>query len=130
MSVDVGQVADQGIERRRFIQGAATVMWATPLILTLTADHANAQTMSCIPNQSPCDACQGVSCCDADPPDDGGCCCSDALAPGCGGTCVAVDADCDAMNTTTATEWTCFVPDPPDSFGASSRRASSKGPKG
>lgn len=110
MSDDAGRFTEDGIERRRFLKGAATVAWATPLILTMTAHQAGAQAMSCLPNSGPCDACTGMPCCDADPPDDGGCCCSDALVPGCGGVCVAVDADCDAMNVTPATEFTCFVP--------------------
>src|SRR5918999_989320 len=98
MSDDAGRIAEEGIERRRFLKGAATVAWATPMILTMTAHQAGAQAMSCIPNNTPCDACQGMPCCDEDPPDDGGCCCSDANAPECGGVCVAVDANCAAMN--------------------------------
>jgi hypothetical protein len=127
MSVDVGQVADQGIERRRFIQGAATVMWATPLILTLTADRANAQQASCLPNGGQCDACTGLNCCDEDGDEDGGCCCSDANSPDCPGTCVAVDANCANMNTV-GTDFTCFAPGPV--ISGFSARGSSKGPKG
>ena len=116
MSDDAGRATEDGIERRRFLKGAATVAWATPLILTMTSGPAYAQ--SCLPNGGPCDACQGMPCCDADPPADGGCCCSDANAPGCGGICVAVDANCAAMNTTPATDFTCFVPLPPAGFAA------------
>ena len=130
MSDDAGRRSEDGIERRRFLKGAATVAWATPLILTMTAHQAGAQGMSCLPNGGPCDACQGMVCCDADPPDDGGCCCSDDNVPGCGGTCVAVDADCEAMNVTPATAFTCFVPLPPGfAAGRSAPFSGSKGPK-
>ena len=120
--------ATVSIERRRFLKQAVIVAWATPTVLTISARRAGAQAASCMPNGGPCDACQGLACCDADPPDDGGCCCSDALAPGCGGVCVGVDADCADLNATPATEFRCYVPVPPGS--ASSRRSSGKGPKG
>ncbi len=126
---DAGRMSEDGIERRRFLKGAATVAWATPLILTMTAHQAGAQAMSCLPNGGACDACVGMPCCDADPPDDGGCCCSDALVPGCGGVCVAVDADCAAMNVTPATEFTCFVPIPNGFAAAGRSRSGAKGPK-
>jgi len=130
MSDDAGRSTDEGIARRRFLKGAATVAWATPLILTMNPVPAHAQ--SCLPNGGPCDACVGMPCCDADPPDDGGCCCSDDLVPGCSGVCVAVDADCADMNVTPATEFTCFVPAPPSMAAGRSRPASfgAKGPKG
>jgi hypothetical protein len=115
MSDDAGHTTEDGIERRRFLKGAATVAWATPLILTMTAHQAGAQAMSCLPNGGVCDACQGMPCCDADLPDDGGCCCSDALlTTECSGICVAVDADCYAMNELGGvTDFRCYVPIPP-----------------
>lgn len=42
---------DEG--RRRFLKQAATVAWATPMILTMMAPSAAAQT-SCIPAGSAC----------------------------------------------------------------------------
>lgn len=39
--------------RREFLKQAATVAWATPLILTMAAPSASAQ-VSCIPAGSPC----------------------------------------------------------------------------
>lgn len=75
----------EGMERRRFLQSAATIAWATPAILTLTANRAGAQ--SCIPQGTACDACIGVNCCipsgDSLP-----CCCSDANdTTTCAGVC-------------------------------------------
>ena len=84
----------EGIERRRFLKGAATVAWATPAILTLTANRAGAQ--SCIPQGSPCDACVGVNCCIAGS-DPLPCCCSDANdTTTCAGVC-RTQAACAAL---------------------------------
>lgn len=47
-------MTSEGYDRRRFLKGAATVAWATPLVMTLPARRAGAQAVSCIP--------QGVSC--------------------------------------------------------------------
>ncbi|HEY7874619.1 MAG TPA: hypothetical protein VIG64_05805 [Actinomycetota bacterium] len=121
----------EGIQRRSFLRGAATVAWATPLILTMTAHPAGAQT-SCLPNGGPCNACEGMRCCDADPPDDGGCCCADPNLngePGCAGVCMAVDADCEALPSIVPDETLlCYVP-PPAGFAAGRMAASGKGPK-
>jgi hypothetical protein len=47
-------VADKRAEsRREFLKQAGTVAWAAPLILTMAAPSAHAQT-SCIPEGSPC----------------------------------------------------------------------------
>src|SRR3712207_7698793 len=54
-------VNHEGMERRRFLRAAATVAWATPAILTLTANRAGAQ--SCVPQGASCDVCVGVNCC-------------------------------------------------------------------
>jgi hypothetical protein len=72
-------------ERRQFLKGAATVAWATPLILTIVGDTAGAQ--SCVPQNAPCDACVGINCC-VSPGDPLPCCCSDANDPTtCAGVC-------------------------------------------
>ena len=94
------------IERRRFLKGAATVAWATPLILTMSAHTAGAQAMSCIPEGSACSACAGMPCCGAK------CCCADALLSGCSGVCASGAAECDDLNVTPATEFQCFTPPP------------------
>ena len=77
-------VTQEGMERRRFLRAAATVAWATPAILTLTANRAGAQ--SCVPQGAPCDACIGVNCCIAGS-DPLPCCCSDPNTPDCPGVC-------------------------------------------
>ncbi len=81
------------IERRRFLKQAAAVAWSVPLILTLEADRSAAQ--SCIPANTPCDACAGVNCCirsgETLP-----CCCSDPNVPDCGGVC-RTQAECQAL---------------------------------
>ncbi|MFN2588997.1 MAG: hypothetical protein ABR613_12890 [Actinomycetota bacterium] len=88
-------VNKEGIERRRFLQAAATAVWAAPAILTLTADRAGAQ--SCVPQGAPCFACEGgINCCiaggDALP-----CCCSDANdVTTCDGVCRS-QAACQAL---------------------------------
>jgi hypothetical protein len=86
--------AQEGMERRRFLKAAATVVWATPAILTLTANRAGAQ--SCVPRGAPCDACQGVNCCvqGGDPIP---CCCSDPDdVTTCDGVC-RTTAECQAI---------------------------------
>jgi hypothetical protein len=87
-------VSQEAIERRRFLKGAAVVAWATPAILTLTANRAGA--VSCIPHNVLCDACTGVNCCiqgsDAVP-----CCCSDPDDfTTCDGVCKTT-AECQAI---------------------------------
>jgi len=49
-------------DRRQFLKKAATVAWATPLVLTVAASRAGAQVNSCLPSLTIC----GV-------PDNGGC---------------------------------------------------------
>lgn len=44
----------QGYDRRRFLRAAATVTWATPLVMTLPARSAGAQGLSCIPAGASC----------------------------------------------------------------------------
>ena len=65
---------DEGaFDRRRFIKGAATVVWATPLVLTLGASSANAQSPgSCLGDTGKGDGCfcTATSQCAA------GCCCT------------------------------------------------------
>lgn len=78
-------IKQEGMERRRFLKAAATVAWATPAILTITANRAGAQ--SCVPQGAPCDACVGVNCCLAGS-DSLPCCCSDANdVTTCAGVC-------------------------------------------
>jgi hypothetical protein len=87
-------VTQEGMERRRFLKAAATVAWATPAILTLTANRAGAQ--SCVPQGASCDACVGVNCCIA-PGDPTPCCCSDYNDDTtCAGVCRTHDA-CEAL---------------------------------
>lgn len=129
MTEESGRVNDEGVERRSFLKGAMTVAWATPLVLTMTARQAGAQALSCIPNGAPCDACEGMNCCDASGPADGGCCCSDANSLDCGGVCVAVDANCALLNTT-GTDFTCYAPGPLTTTSVGRARVSSgKGAK-
>ncbi|HYO60304.1 MAG TPA: hypothetical protein VEU29_00215 [Actinomycetota bacterium] len=87
-------VIKEGMERRRFLKAAATVAWATPAILTLTANRAGAQ--SCIPQGAPCDACVGVNCC-IQSGDTLPCCCSDVNnTTTCAGVC-RTQAQCEAL---------------------------------
>jgi hypothetical protein len=82
-----------GFDRRRFIKGAATVAWATPLVLSLGAGTAHAQVPSpgqCIgaanrPEGCPCTT--SAQC-------DDGCCCSAPGGPG--GACTSA-ANCDTF---------------------------------
>ena len=46
--------SDRGPDRREFLKRAGAVAWATPLILTLAADRAGAQVLSCAPVGSGC----------------------------------------------------------------------------
>ena len=41
-------------DRRRFLKQAATVAWATPLILTMAGGTARAQALSCAPQTTQC----------------------------------------------------------------------------
>jgi hypothetical protein len=130
MSDDVG--SEQGLERRRFLKGAATVAWAAPMILTMAARPAGAQVgASCLPNGGPCDACTGMNCCDADGPADGGCCCSDPNVPECGGVCTPADATCTAIPSpgNPGEFFTCYVPGPVTLSSVGRARSTGKGPK-
>lgn len=107
--------SDEGVERRKFIKGAATVAWASPLILTMAAKPAGAQEMSCIAVGMLCDACVGLPCCDEDGIPDGGCCCSPLEVDVCDGVCVGADAQCATpavLPPGTAT-LQCYVPETP-----------------
>ncbi|MDQ3915608.1 MAG: hypothetical protein M3323_09825 [Actinomycetota bacterium] len=90
---DADLVAQEGMERRRFLKAAGTIAWATPAILTLTANRAGAQ--SCVPHNAPCDACAGVNCC-IQTGDSLPCCCSNPATPDCGGVC-RTQAACAAL---------------------------------
>lgn len=78
--------AQEGVERRRFLKAAATVAWASPLILTMTASRAGAQ--SCIPRGATCSACPGGLNCCIQGSDTLPCCCSNASdVTTCAGVC-------------------------------------------
>jgi hypothetical protein len=47
-------VREKDYDRRRFLKAAATVTWATPLVMTLPAQRAAAQGVSCIPAAASC----------------------------------------------------------------------------
>ena len=137
MSEDAG-MPEQGVERRKFLKAAATVAWAAPMILTMSARPAGAQVgTSCLPNGGPCDACNGMNCCDVDGDPDGGCCCSDPNVPECGGVCNPSDAACQSIPSigpapgepSAGDFFVCYAPSgaPVTTFGRS--RASGKGPK-
>lgn len=114
MTDDSGTPKD-GVERRKFLKGAATVAWATPLVLTMGAGQAGAQTAStapCIAIGMHCNACQGMPCCDVSGPQDGGCCCSPKELPQCDGICVADDASCQAIAVGDLLGAQCYVPAP------------------
>jgi hypothetical protein len=87
--------ATEGVERRTFLKGAATVAWATPLILTMTSGRAGAASPACIPVNMACNACTGPQCCDVDGAPDGGCCCSPPDIDICDGFCRGTDASCE-----------------------------------
>lgn len=68
-----------GVDRRRFIKGAATVAWATPLILTLGARSASGQVDPPGPSPGECitDTGRPEGCpCTASSQCEDGCCCS------------------------------------------------------
>lgn len=118
------------IERRQFLKGAATVAWATPLILTVGGDTAGAQ--SCVPQGAPCDACTGVNCCitNADPFP---CCCSDADDTStCAGVC-RTHSQCEAMfpsdDPNLADPDSCWAPGGSGSTTARSRAGAGIKPK-
>ena len=53
------QERSNGVDRRKFIKGAATVAWATPLVLTVGATSAHAQVPSppnCLGGRPPASA--------------------------------------------------------------------------
>ena len=62
----MGKTTDSGhtqsIERRRFIRNAATLSWSVPVIMTLGAESAGAQTPTCIRPNRPCTP-GGIPCC-------------------------------------------------------------------
>ena len=89
---DNDNVEPEGIQRRKFLKGAATVAWAAPMILTTTAGRAGAASPTCI--TGPCNACIGPQCCDTSGMQDGGCCCSPPDVDTCDGFCVGDDAMC------------------------------------
>lgn len=104
-------VNDVGMERRKFLKAAATVAWATPAILTLTANRAGAQ--SCVPQGASCDACVGVNCCISGS-DPFPCCCSDINnTTTCAGVC-RTHAQCEALypstDPTVQDPDSCFYP--------------------
>ncbi len=91
------QAATEAIERRRFLKRAGTVVWATPVILTLIPDPVAGQSApGCVPQGAPCDACVGVNCCIAGS-DPLPCCCSDPNDPTCAGVCRS-QAACQAIH--------------------------------
>ena len=110
----------EGIERRRFLQSAAVLTWATPTVLTLMASPAGAQSAPCLAHGMPCDSCEGtVPCCptaeDQAASMTGGCCCADFnvdCPAGTDGTCTPTDAEC-AGNNTPGTDFACAVLGPP-----------------
>lgn len=53
---------DSQLERRLFLKRAAVAAWATPVIVTMAASPAGAQTASCIPPGRPCTP-DGLPCC-------------------------------------------------------------------
>ena len=120
MSDDERDLPSEGIERRKFIKGAATVAWATPLILTTVAGNTGAAAASaapCIAVGMQCNACTGMPCCDVDGAPDGGCCCSPQEVPVCNGVCVGMDSDCATPVTGPAPggislTLVCYVPAP------------------
>lgn len=123
-------VTQEGMERRRFLKAAATVAWATPAILTLTANRAGAQ--SCVPQGAPCDACTGVNCCVASG-DPWPCCCSDAEDDTtCDGVC-RTHAQCEALFPSSdpdlADPDSCWVPQNVDSSLMARRSATVWKPK-
>jgi hypothetical protein len=79
----MGQSDSGELDRRRFLRRAATVAWATPLVLTLGASAAQAQVSpgACLgatgrPDGCPCFAtsqCAGGCCCGAPGAQAGGC---------------------------------------------------------
>lgn len=113
----------EGMERRRFLKAAATVAWATPAIMTLTANRAGAQ--SCVPLGAPCDACEGINCC-LSSGDPFPCCCSDPDDDTtCDGVCRS-HAACEALFPSDDPELIdpdgCFVP---GNFGSMMARSTS-----
>lgn len=48
--------------RRAFLKKAAIVAWSTPLIVSMSARPAMAQTASCVPPGRPCSP-EGLPCC-------------------------------------------------------------------
>lgn len=52
----------RSIERRRFLRTAAIAAWASPMIVSMAASPANAQTVSCVPPGRECSP-NGLPCC-------------------------------------------------------------------
>lgn len=88
-----------GFDRRRFLKGAATVAWATPLILTVGASAANAQLP--VPSPGQClgatNRPEGCPCTTASQCADGCCCGTGVGNPG--GLC-ATAGDCNDVGGT------------------------------
>ena len=53
---------DRTEDRRAFLRRTATVAWATPLLLTLSAGRVGAQAPSCAPGGTPCGVWNGTNC--------------------------------------------------------------------
>ena len=122
---DARVAGDSGnIERRRFIQGALVVGWATPAILTLTASRAGAVT--CITANNPCSLCDEIPCCPNTPTEAEGCCCGLDPDVDCNAFCTSSDAACenDPTDTPPGVDMFCFVT---QGMSSSSLRRSSRG---
>jgi hypothetical protein len=86
-------------DRRRFLRGAATVAWATPLILTVSASSAAAVTVPCTPNGVACGDIPTTCCA-------GNCCCTSQDFPA--GVCAPILAGNTCGVAATPAEGTCM----------------------
>lgn len=102
------------VDRRRFIRDAATVAWATPVLLTVMSSPAGAQAVSCIPKNSPCSLCDEVPCCDVPGNPPGGCCCGLDPDVDCSAVCSG-DSECEDTML-----MFCYVSTPPSAMSARS----------
>ena len=100
------------VDRRRFIRDAATVAWATPVLLTVMSSPAGA--VSCIANGSPCSLCDEVPCCDVPGNPPGGCCCGLDPDVDCSAVCSG-DSECEDTML-----MFCYVSTPPSAMSARS----------
>ena len=112
MTKEPGSLTNNALARRQFLKRAATVTWATPLVLTMSARHAGAQALSCIPPGTPCNACEGMKCCAVAGGNPDGCCCSPVEVPRCEGVCTADEASCQALHVEDTLAFQCYVPLP------------------